>query len=525
MNTPVSRRSLLTAATVTATATATTALGSAGLGREEAGVGSALSEPLAQRTSPNILILTVDDMAAETPGCFGGRSGVTPTLDRLAGEGVAFHQAHVPVAVCQPSRSALMTGLYPHRNGAEGFDSIRDDVPVLNDLLRPRDYLTGILGKVDHLTPTDRFRWDLSVDRDDLGLGRNPDLYAREASGFFSRARSRRRPFFLLANVHDPHRPFHDSQQECETYTEKQLATAAKPSKVFTSEHIDEGDVPGYLSDLADIRTELAQYLSSCRRADDTLAAVLAALDDSGLAGDTIVVVLSDNGMALPFAKANCYRQSTRTPLIVRWPGVTKGGHADTRHLVSTLDLFPTLCQAAGVTPPSDLDGTDLTPLLRGGGQDGRERTHTVFHESAATVRYEMRATLDERWCYIWNGWSNGRKEFRNECMQGLSWPAMEAAAANDSAIADRVDLFRYRVPEELYDLRDDPDCLSNLAGQQGRDGQDEQDEQDERERREEVQVALHQQRRATYAWMRRTQDPLRDRFRETILATADASA
>jgi N-sulfoglucosamine sulfohydrolase len=310
-----------------------------------------------------------------------------------------------------------------------------------------------------------------------------------------------------MLNVHDAHRPFYGSQEEQSTYTLRERATTARPSKAFTLQDVRSADVPGYLPDLPGVRRELAQYLSSCRRADDTLAAVLAALDGSGQAGDTIVVVLSDNGMAQPFAKTNCYPRSTRTPLVVRWPGVTRRGLADTRHFASTLDLFPTLCRAAGATPPRDLDGTDLTPLLAGSSdQRGRDRVHTVFHETSAGERYEMRATQDERWCYIWNGWSDGRREFRTESMRGLAWRAMEAAAATDPSIAARTDFFRYRAPEELYDLHQDPDARINLAGPRPPEPP-------------EARAALRRHREATSAWMRRTGDPLRERYHETIVA------
>ncbi len=447
---------------------------------------------------PHILLVTIDDMAAETPGCFGGRADVTPTLDRLASEGVAFHRAHVPVAVCAPSRAAVMTGLYPHRSGAVGFGPVSDGVPVLTDLLYSRGYLAGILGKVGHLSPIDRYGWDLARDKAELGLGRSPERYAGEAAAFFARAASERRPFFLMVNPHDAHRPFHDSREERDYYTARQLAGTAPPSKTFTSR---DADVPGYLEDLPGVRSEIAEYLSSCRRADDTIAAVLAALDDAGLTENTVVAVLSDNGMAFPFAKANCYAQSTRTPLIVRWPGVTRRGHADTRNFVSTLDLFPTLCRAAGLSPPGGIDGRDLSPLLTGdGGETERDRMHTVFHETSSGVRFEMRATHDPRWTYIWNEWSDGSRAWRNMSVDGRAWSAMQAAATTDRSLSARVDFFLRRAPEELYDLRADPDARTNLAGSPG------------------AARALERQRAATYAWMQRTGDPLGERYGATVL-------
>ncbi|NBE94072.1 sulfatase [Nonomuraea sp. KC401] len=484
MNTPLTRRTLLAGAGVGAVA--------AGLGVRPA--SSDTPRPRDTRP-PNILLFTVDDMHGGSPGCFGGRADLTPNIDRLAGEGVAFHRAHVPIALCQPSRSALMTGRFPHRNGAEGFEDIAPGVPILNELLRPLNYLTGILGKVGHLGPADRFAWDLSVLPDEqLGMGRNPADYARHATELFVRAKSEDRPFFLMANSEDPHRPFSGSAAEQNRFDEDELASIAAPSKVYGP---DDAEVPGYLPDLPEIRQEVAQYMSSARRADDTLAAVLAALDASGLAGDTIVIFMSDNGMAVPFGKANVYEQCTRTPLIVRWPGVTGAGRVDDQHFVSTMDLFPTLCLAAGATVPEGPDGRDLTPLLQGGSQSGRDRINTVFHESSSDQRYDMRGVHDERWSYIWNAWSDGSLNYRAENMQGLTWPAMRDST--DPAIAARAQFYLLRVREELYDLANDPHALNNLA-----DGG--------------APEALAGGRAAMDAWMGSTGDPLHDQYREEII-------
>lgn len=106
---------------------------------------------------PNVLLITADDMSGDTPATFGGPPGVTPAIDALAEEGMSFLRAHVPIAVCQPSRSAMMTGRWPHRNGAEGFEPVRDDVPVLTELLKEVGYRTGILSKVVHLAPLEKF--------------------------------------------------------------------------------------------------------------------------------------------------------------------------------------------------------------------------------------------------------------------------------------------------------------------------------------------------------------------------------
>ncbi|MET8999248.1 sulfatase [Amycolatopsis sp. NPDC004169] len=436
---------------------------------------------------PNILLLTADDMGGDTPGCFGGPAGVTPTLDRLAGEGMTFGRAHVAVAVCQPSRSAIMTGRWPHRNGAQGFEPIADGVPLLTEVLREAGYFSGILGKVEHLQPVERFGWDFTRGMRELGMGRSPDAYGEATAAFVAEAAEQGRPWFLMANAHDPHRPYSGSQAEQERFPAEARATYPPPSRVFGPE--DDVGVPGFLPDLPGVRQEYREYLSSSRRCDDVVAAVLGAVDPA----DTLVVFLSDNGIAVPFAKANCYLQSSRTPLIVRWPGVTRPGTSENTAFVSALDLFPTFCAAAGVPVPSGVDGRSLLPLLRGEPQGGRDAVHTVFHETAAKGRFEMRCRQDARFGYIWNAWSDGVREYRAENMLGLTWPAMVEAGG------DRVGFYLHRAPEELYDLRADPHSLANLAT-------DPAHEQN-----------LAAVRRELLAWLDTTGDPLLGTYRALL--------
>ena len=240
------------------------------------------------------------------------------------------------------------------------------------------------------------------------------------------------------------------------------LRGVAAPSHVNAPEEIT---VPGFLPDLPDVRAELAQYCSSARRCDDVVGGLLALLEETGESGRTLVIFLSDNGMAFPFAKANCYLQSTLTPLIVRWPGLSRPGSSDGAHFVSGLDLLPTICDATGVAPPPSLDGRSLAPLLRAERESGRDFVVTCFHETSAKQRFEMRAIQTAEWGYIWNRWSDGTRHYKAENMAGLSWRAMCSAAGANAALGARAAFYLTRAPDELYALGEDPDALVNLAG------------------------------------------------------------
>jgi len=441
---------------------------------------------------PNILLITADDMNWDSPGCFGGRTPqITPNIDRLASEGMRFEHAHITIAVCQPSRSVLMTGRYPHRNGAEGFQPINTSVPTLQEQLHKADYLQGILGKVKHLAPPGKFNWDMIEDYQDLGCGRNPELYYKYAGDFFRQAAIRKQPFFLMANSHDPHRPFHGSQQEQKKFV-KVLKDIPAPSRVYKGEEIE---VPGFLPDLPDVRREIAQYYSSVRRCDDTVGAVLRALRESGQADNTLIMFLSDNGMALPFAKTNCYLHSTRTPWIAVWPGRIKSGTVDKQHFISGIDFVPTALDAAGVDFPGGMDGTSFLPVLMGKQQPERDKVFTQFHQTSARNRYPMRCVQTRRFGYIFNPWSDGQRVFKNESQSGLTFNAMKAAAQQDESIAGRVKLFQYRVIEEFYDFKNDPDGLNNLI-----------DDPNYKEQINELRKELHD-------WMKKTGDSALNSF------------
>lgn len=417
--------------------------------------------PASRPARVNVLLITADDMNWHTPGCFGDNApDVTPNIDRLAASGMRFLHAHVTIAVCQPSRETLMTGRYPHRHGGEGFQPIRDDVPTLPEQLRRAGYLNGILGKVNHLAPPSKFPWDNGGGQSDLGAGRNPQAYYRESRAFFDRAARENRPFFFMANSHDPHRPFSGSEQErASDEIRSRMADIPAPSRRYAP---DEVRVPGFLPDLPDIRREVAEYCSSARRCDDTVGAVLRALRESGLESQTLVMFLSDNGMSFPFAKANCYLNSTRTPWIVRWPGRVRPGAVNDRHFISGIDFMPTVLEAVGLPGVGGMDGVSFLPLLRGEDQSGRDACFTEFHETSARNRYPMRCVQTAEYGYLVNFWADGRTVYRNEAQSGLTFRAMEKAAQSDSAVADRVAFFRHRVREELYCLKDDPDCLHN---------------------------------------------------------------
>lgn len=435
----------------------------------------------------NILLFTADDLDRNSLGCYGAKvPDISPHIDRFASQSLNFEKGFVNSAICAPSRGILASGLYPHNSGVNGFKkmSAENSHQLLMEVLRDHGYSLGILGKVGHSTPKEGFEWDYAYDQADLGDGRSPSLYYERTKRFLKDRKGDGKPFYFMVNSHDPHRPYHEPS--------KPLTKGAEaPSRIYSPEEIE---VPGFVPDLPGVREELSYYFNSTKRLDDTFGKVMQALQESGFGENTIVVFISDNGIAIPFAKANTYEASNRTPLLVRFPGVTNAGDINREHLVSTIDLYPTLLDALHIDVKQQLDGKSFLPLLAG----RNHNSEWIFSEidyKAGGGPTPMRSAYDGRYLYIYNAWSDGERRYANN-NEGLTMKAMDAAAVSDKGVADRVKHYRYREPEELYDLQSDPDALHNLIRDAG-----------SKDKLAELQSGMA-------SWMDRTTDPLLSVFK-----------
>jgi N-sulfoglucosamine sulfohydrolase len=219
----------------------------------------------------------------------------------------------------------------------------------------------------------------------------------------------------------------------------------------------------GYLPDIPDVRKEVTHYYNSVFRCDESIGAVLKALKESGLEDNTLVIFLSDHGASFPFSKAQCYLNSTKTPLIIRWPGITDRGVTTLDQLISGTDLMPTILDAAGLPVPENLDGTSFAPLILEKGFKERDYLLTSFYQIFGNRRFPMRCLQNKDYGYIYNFWSDGITRISGDATGGLTWKAMIKAAETDPEIAKRVNLYKYRVREEFYNFKNDPDGLTNL--------------------------------------------------------------
>lgn len=406
--------------------------------------------PRAEPARPRHLFLFVsDDHSAIDVGCYGNRDVHTPNMDRLAREGVRFENGYTPVGVCKPSRSALYTGLMPHRNGALGFDPVRAEAPTWPELLRPELCATGMIGKLN-TKPVERFRFERWVRpkavADTREVAAMKAAFEELIDGFAGRRMA------IVVNLKDPHRPFRGP------FDDPGYSGAPVPHDPAALA------LPLHLYDTPQTRAELASYYDAIWRLDRNLGALLDVLDARELAHDSLVVFTSDNGQPFPFAKTTLYEAGIRLPFLARWPAAVRAGRV-AGEFVSLIDLLPTAADAFDVAPAPDFDGRSLLPMLRGEAAPWREfivGQHTQHLVGDPTPSRSLRVG---RFKYILN--IKPDEEFANNVLDhSATWKSWMAAAREQPALRERMLALIHRPAEELYDLESDAFELRNLAGE-----------------------------------------------------------
>ena len=174
---------------------------------------------------------------------------------------------------------------------------------------------------------------------------------------------------------------------------------------------------------------------------------------------------LSDHGMPLPFAKTQLYHHSTHTPLLVSWNGVTEPGSVDNHHMVGAIDFVPTLLDVMQHKHPTPerLHGRSFASLLRGEKQSDRDHIILQYNENAGANRHPMRGIQTRENLYLFNIWSDGQRKFATATTGTMTYRQMVKRAEKETYVSERLELFDHRVLHELYDVKNDPDCLVNL--------------------------------------------------------------
>jgi len=412
------------------------------------GVGQSIScsggRPAGSGGGPNIILLIADNLGWKDLGCYGNPDIGTPSIDRLAGEGMRFTNAFITASSCSPSRASIITGQYPHTNGVTGLTHIRKRLMLspfattLPEVLCASGFNTAIEGKW-HVAPYLPTRWYGYRERLSGMLPKDFFITSSEKALRFI-DENKDNTFYLELNYMDTHR---------DNYGEYQFADgfSVDPEEIA---------IPDYyvMPDWPEIRTDVARYYSHVSKMDMMIGEVLKKLDELGIAENTLVCFVSDNGAQFPGGIMSLYDRGIGTPLIVRWPGRIPAGIVND-DLVSTIDIMPTFLDAAGCAVPTGVQGESMLRLAAGDNDNDEALREAVFAEMTYHVDYlPMRAARTKKWKYIRN--------YSDDAI-GLDQLAHKEWAHRLCELPNHGWL-RPRVPEELYDLENDPNEQLNLA-------------------------------------------------------------
>ncbi|HET6883779.1 MAG TPA: sulfatase [Pirellulales bacterium] len=414
--------------------------------------------------APRNVVLFVTDDQGQDAGCYGNQVIRTPHLDRLAAEGTIFPYAFCTTASCSASRSVILTGMFNHANAQYGhehsyhhfssFDSVRS-LPVM---LAEAGYRTGRVGKF-HVAPESVYRFDVRLP----GNARSPVEMAENCRSFVADGD---RPFFLYFCTADPHRSgdrADDVPQRPDRFGNR---PAGKEYPGIERVKYDPGEVvvPPFLPDTPSCRAELAQYYQSVSRVDQGLGRLIEVLKEAGVYDDTLIIFISDHGIAFPGAKTTTYEPGLRSPCVVRNPYAKRRGVTN-QAMISWVDLTPTILDFAGAAPREPKHhGRSFLPVLEENQPTGWDEIHAshTFHE--ITMYYPMRVVRNRRYKLIWNIAYPLPYPFASDLWEAPTWQDVYRRGGDARYGRRTVDAYIHRPQFELYDLESDPNETHNLA-------------------------------------------------------------
>jgi N-sulfoglucosamine sulfohydrolase len=415
----------------------------------------------AQPSRPNVLVVLSDDHSAAHVGAYGNTDIKTPNLDAFAKEGMLFRRAYVASPQCVPSRAALMTGRSPVALQMTRFSApLPMEAKTWLELLRTAGWFTGVGGRTYHLDGSelppesqvvfDKHRLKTFERRlDFVKVGGLPAQALTQYREFLDLV-PKGKPFALQLSFNDPHRPLdanaipvpHDAQRI---------------------------KLPAHYPDTPAVRADFARYYDEIARFDTSFGEVLSELEKRGLAANTIVVFMGDNGASQFRGKGTLYEFGINVPLVVRWAGNVKAG-STTKELVSGEDLAPTLLEACGLEPLAEMTGRSFLKLLRTEPYTGRRY---VFAERGAhgsglptgTAPFDLgRVVVGGRYKLIYNAlWQLSYQpvDFNASAL----WKELQQMHQDGKLSPETTRLYfaQPRPMFELFDLETDPSELKNL--------------------------------------------------------------
>ncbi|MBS1828413.1 MAG: sulfatase [Acidobacteria bacterium] len=398
----------------------------------------------APKARPNILIFLTDDESWLERSAYGWSKLPTPHFDRVAKQGVLFTRGYTSAPSCAPSRASLLTGrhFWELEEGAFIQAWLPTKFPVLPDLMEAGGYHAGYTGKgwgPGVLEPAGRKRNPAGdayqkIRRSAPEEAISPIDYAANFDDFLQR-KPKGKPFWFWVGSTEPHGPYGEDNY-------RKLDSKYKVT-------LDDVKTPEFLPDTPDIRRGRANFAYEICYTDEDLGRVLQVLEQHGELDNTLVIVSADNGTAIPRSKTNLQDWGLHVPMAMMWPArVPAGRKVD--DFVNFIDLAPTMLEAAGLRVPKEMSGRSILPTLtsKRSGRVDPARSWVAggleWHGEFDPVSLAARTMRDERYHYIVNYGKHPEDPTVKRFLPQLADP---------------------RPREELYDTKEDPWELQNLAG------------------------------------------------------------
>lgn len=414
-------------------------------------VGLSVASPL-HAGGPNVLIIMADDCTHNDLAIYGGPNAKTPNIDRLASQGLVFNRAYLAEAMCQPCRAELYTGQFPMRNGcAWNHSASRPDITSMPQHLGAVGYRVGLSGKV-HVRPSKVFAFK-KVGGFDASCVRAPTARHDVAGIREFMSKPGDQPFCLVVALTEPHVPW--VMGDASKYPVKEI------------------ELPPNIADTKETRENFGKYLAEITYMDGQVGDILAALDASGKADDTLVLFTSEQGSQFPGNKWTCWDTGVHTALVARWPSKVAAGKR-TDAIVQYADVLPTLLElAGGDATKHDYDGRSFATVLSGKSDTHRDYAFGIHNQIPEGPPYPVRTVTDGRFRYI----RNLRPDdiFIEKHLMGLLggsvkynayWTSWPREAVNNEHTYAMVKRYMHRPAEELYDTANDPYEMTNLIGE-----------------------------------------------------------
>lgn len=424
----------------------------------------------AQSKRPNILLVLSDDHSLPHLGCYGNENikkfNITPHLNAFAKESMLFTNAYTTSPQCAPSRASIFAGRSPVGIMTTRFaQPVRPDVPFFTDTLRENGYWLGIDGRHHHLDGRMKEAPHMlealkeaglkEMDKrfDHFSISKTKGAYLSTVSKVVNSTLDKvpqNTPFFLYFGFNQPHRKFGKEH------------TGINPEKL---------ELPLDWPDLPEVRTDYARYLSEVRDLDTGFGIIEKILNERGLKENTIVIFMGDNGEALLRGKGTLYSRGLNVPLLIRWPGHIQAGRKSDV-LISGEDLGPTILDAVGLKANNKMTGISFLPALQN--KDYQQRTMCYaergWHHGPINRidGFDLsRSITTKRYNFIYNAIPDRTFAPVGMVKENIAWEAIQKANENGnlSEMHKKLYFSKERPVFELYDLKNDPMEINNLAG------------------------------------------------------------